>query len=65
MVKRHVQSCKFCQEHNKQAVKYSKYNFEAEPAPMKFISHKGVGRHCQLLSRERGNLADTGRAQWP
>ena len=38
MVKRHVQSCKFCQEHNKQSVKYSKYNFEAEPAPMKFIS---------------------------
>ena len=37
MVRKHVQACKFCQEHNKQAVKYSKYNFEAEPAPMKFI----------------------------
>ena len=38
MVRKHVQACKFCQEHNKQAVKYSKYNFEAEPVPMKFIS---------------------------
>ena len=27
MVRRHVQACKFCQEHNKQAIKYSKYNF--------------------------------------
>ena len=43
MVKRCVQSCKFCQEHNKQAVKYSKYNFEAEPAPMKFISMDLIG----------------------
>ena len=43
MVKRHVQSCKLCQEHNKQAVKYSKYNFEAEPAPMKFISMDLIG----------------------
>ena len=43
MVKRHVQSCKFFQEHNKQAVKYSKYNFEPEPAPMKFISMDLIG----------------------
>ena len=43
MVKRHVQSCRFCQEQNKQAVKYSKYNFEAEPAPMKFISMDLIG----------------------
>ena len=43
MVKRHVQSSKFCQEHNKQAVKYSKYNFAAEPAPMKFISMGLIG----------------------
>ena len=43
MVKRHVQSCRFCQEHNKQSVKYSKYNFEAEPAPMKFISMDLIG----------------------
>ena len=43
MVKRHVQSCKFCQEHNKQSVKYSKYNFAAEPAPMKFISMDLIG----------------------
>ena len=43
MVKRHVQSCKFCQKHNKQSVKYSKYNFEAGPAPMKFISMDLIG----------------------
>ena len=43
MVKRHVQSCKFCQKHNKQAIKYSKYNFAAEPAPMKFISMDLIG----------------------
>ena len=43
MVRKHVQVCKFCHEHNKQAVKYSKYNFEAEPAPMKFISMNLIG----------------------
>ena len=43
MVRKHVQTCRFCQEHNKQAVKYSKYNFEAEPAPMKFISMDLIG----------------------
>ena len=43
MVKKHVQSCRFCQEHNKQSVKYSKYNFEAEPTPMKFISMDLIG----------------------
>ena len=43
MVRKHVQACKFCQEHNKQAVKYSKYNFEAEPGPMKFISMDLIG----------------------
>ena len=43
MVRKHVQACKFCQEHNKQAVKYSKYNFEVEPAPMKFISMDLIG----------------------
>ena len=43
MVRKHVQACKFCQEHNKQAVKFSKYNFEAEPAPMKFISMDLIG----------------------
>ena len=31
----------------------------------KKVKHKAVGRHCQLLSREQGNLADTGQAQWP
>ena len=43
MVKKHVQTCKLCQEHNKQVVKYSKINFEAEPAPMKFISMDLIG----------------------
>ena len=43
MVRKHVQACKFCQEHNKQAVKYSKYNFETEPVPMKFISMDLIG----------------------
>ena len=43
MVRKHVQACKFCQKHNKQAVKYSKYNFEAEPAPMKFIFMDLIG----------------------
>ena len=38
MVRKHVQACKLYQEHNKQAVKYSKYNFEVELTPMKFIS---------------------------
>ena len=43
MVWKHVQTCAFCQEHNKQAVKYSKYNFEAESVPMKFISMDLIG----------------------
>ena len=43
MVRKHVQACRFCQEHNKQVVKYSKYNFEVEPAPMKFISMDLIG----------------------
>ena len=43
MVRKHVQACRFCQEHNKQVVKYSKYNFQAEPAPMKFISMDLIG----------------------
>ena len=43
VVRKHVQTGKFCQEHNKQAVKYSKFNFEAEPAPMKFISMDLIG----------------------
>ena len=38
MVKKDVQACKLCQEHNKHVVKYSKINFEAEPAPVRFIS---------------------------
>ena len=43
MVKKHVQACKFCQEHNKQVVKYSKFNFEAESTPMTFISMDLIG----------------------
>ena len=43
MVRKRVQACKFCQEHNKQEVKYIKYNFEVEPAPMKFISMELIG----------------------
>ena len=38
MGKKHVQTCKLFQENNKHVVKYSKINFEAEPAPMRFIS---------------------------
>ena len=51
MVKKHVQACKFCQEHNKQAVKYSKFNFEAEPAPMKFISMDLIGEFHPPFSK--------------
>ena len=43
MVKKHVQTCKLCQEHNKHVVKYSKINFEAEPAPIRFISMNLIG----------------------
>ena len=43
MVKKHVRTSKLCQEHNKQVVKYSKTNFEAEPAPVKFISMDLIG----------------------
>ena len=43
MVRKHIQACKLCQEHNKQVVKYSKINFEAQPAPMRFISMDLIG----------------------
>ena len=52
MVRKHVQACKFCQEHNKQAVKYSKYNSEAELAPMKFISMDLIGEFHPPSSKE-------------
>ena len=52
MVKKHVQTCKLCQEHNKQVVKYSKINFEAEPAPLKFISMDLIGEFHPPSSRE-------------
>ena len=43
MVKKHVQACRLCQEHNKHVVKFSIMNFEAEPAPMRFISMDLIG----------------------
>ena len=43
MVKAHVKTCKLCQMHNKQVVKYNKSNFTAQPAPMKFISMDLIG----------------------
>ena len=51
MVRKDVQVCKFCQEHNKQAVKCSKYSFEAEPAPMKFISMDLIGEFYPLSTK--------------
>ena len=51
MIKKHVQTCKLCQEHNKQVVKYSKMNFEAELAPMKFISMDLIGEFHQPSSK--------------
>ena len=53
MIRKHVQACKFCQEHNKQAVKYSKYNFEAEDVPIKFISMDLIGEF--YLPSTKGN----------
>ena len=43
MVKKHVRTCKLCQDQNKPVVKYRKMNFEAEPDPMKFISMDLIG----------------------
>ena len=43
MVRKHVQACKLCQEHNKHVVKFNKMNFEVEPAPMRFISMDLIG----------------------
>ena len=43
MVRKHVQACRLCQEHNKHVVKFSKMNFEAEPAPIRFISMDLIG----------------------
>ena len=43
MVRKRVQACKLCQEHNKHVVKFSKMNFEAEPAPVRFISMNLIG----------------------
>ena len=43
MVRKHVQACRLCQEHNKHVVKFSKMNFEAEPVPVRFISMDLIG----------------------
>ena len=43
MIRKHIKACKLCQMHNKQVVKYQKLNFEAQPAPMKFISMDLIG----------------------
>ena len=43
MVRKHVQACRLSQEHNKHVVKFSKMNFETEPAPMRFISMDLIG----------------------
>ena len=40
---KHVKACRTCTIHNRQAIKYSKLHFEAEPAPMKFISMDLIG----------------------
>ena len=53
MVKSHVKACKLCQMHNKQVIKYTKLNFEAKPAPMKFISMDIIGEFNP--PSERGN----------
>ena len=54
MVKKYVQTCKLCQEHNKQVVKHSKINSEVEPAPMKFISMDLIGEFIHHLQRGIG-----------
>ena len=51
MVKKHVQTCKLCQKHNKHVVKYSKINYEAEPAPLRFISMDLIGEFHPPSSR--------------
>ena len=56
MARKHVQACRFCQEHNKQVVKYSKYNSEAEPAPMKLISMDLIGEFHPPSSKGIGML---------
>ena len=44
MVKTHVKACKLCQIHNKHVVKYNKLNYDAKPAPMRFISMDVIGQ---------------------
>ena len=42
-VTKHVKQCTLCQRHNRQVVRYNKLQFEASPAPMKFISMDLIG----------------------
>ena len=56
IVKKHVQACRLCQEHNKHVVKFSKMNFEAEPAPMRFISMDLIGEFTHPPLRGIGML---------
>ena len=35
----HMKACRMCAMHNKEAVKYSKLHFEAEPTPMKLSQY--------------------------
>ena len=44
MVETHVKACKLCQIHNKHVVKYNKLNYDAKPAPMRFISMDIIGQ---------------------
>ena len=44
MVKTHAKACKLCQIHNKHVVKYNKLNYDAKPAPMRFISMDVIGQ---------------------
>ena len=55
-VRKHVQACRLCQEHNKHVVKFSKMNFEAEPAPVRFISMDLIGEFTHPPPRGIGML---------
>ena len=57
MVKTHVKACKLCQIHNKH-VKYKKLNYDAKPAPMRFISMDVIGQF-DPLSKQGNKFALT------
>ena len=52
---KHVKACRTCAVHNRQAIKYSKLHFEAEPAPMKFISMDLIGEFYPLSRKGNRN----------